>query len=134
MIKNINMSNKKTSLNIFIFVSVPIIDETLALWVERSLRVWKVGGSNPLSGQVKHLKMTPAASIIKGLEQVWLAQCQFKVTRWGIMFICGMVLRLETRPVKADLTTTTVVHSSKLMINTLMSYSGHYTKSKQNRK
>jgi len=21
-----------------------------------------------------------------------LAHCQFKVTRWGIMFICGMVL------------------------------------------
>jgi len=28
---------------------------------------------------------------IKGLEQGWLAQCQFKVTGWGIMFICGMV-------------------------------------------
>jgi len=27
------------------------------------------------------------------LEQGWLAQCQFKVTRWGIMFISGMVLR-----------------------------------------
>jgi len=30
---------------------------------------------------------------IKGLEQGWLAQCQFKVTGWGIMFICGMVRR-----------------------------------------
>jgi len=30
---------------------------------------------------------------IKGLEQGWLAQCQYKVTEWGIMFICGMVLR-----------------------------------------
>jgi len=24
-----------------------------------------------------------------------LAQCQFKVTGWGIMFICGMVLRFS---------------------------------------
>jgi len=30
---------------------------------------------------------------IKGLEQDWLAQCQFNVTGWGIMFICGMVLQ-----------------------------------------
>jgi len=29
---------------------------------------------------------------VKGLEQGWLAQCQFKVTGWGIVFICGMVL------------------------------------------
>jgi len=29
---------------------------------------------------------------IKGLEQGWLVQCQFKVTGWDIMFICGMVL------------------------------------------
>jgi len=35
---------------------------------ERSLR--KVGGS---------------------IEQCWLAQFQYKVTGWGIMFICGMV-------------------------------------------
>jgi len=51
-----------------------------------------------------------------------LAQYQFNVTGWGIMFICGMVLRcdgtlkLEYGPVTADLTTT-VVHSSKLLIN-----------------
>jgi len=55
-----------------------------------------------------------------------LAQYQFKkVTGWGIMFICGMVFRcvcwhiktcLESGPVTADLTTT-VVHSSKLLIN-----------------
>jgi len=54
------------------------------------------------------------------LEQGCLAQCQFKVTGWGIMFICGMVLRcagtLKPGPVTADLTTT-VVHSSKLPIN-----------------
>jgi len=30
---------------------------------------------------------------IKGLEQGWLAQCQFNMTGWGVMFICGMVLR-----------------------------------------
>jgi len=30
---------------------------------------------------------------IKGLEQGWLAQCQFNETGWGIMFICDMVLR-----------------------------------------
>jgi len=26
-------------------------------WIERSLRVWKVGGSNPRSGQVKDWKI-----------------------------------------------------------------------------
>jgi len=30
---------------------------------------------------------------IKGLEQDWLAQCHFKVTGWGIMFICSIVLK-----------------------------------------
>jgi len=54
-----------------------------------------------------------------------LAQCQFKVTGWGIMFICGMVLRCagtikpglsQAGPVTADLTTT-VVNSYKLLIN-----------------
>jgi len=33
------------------------------------------------------------AFTIKGLEQGWLAQSQFKVTGWDIMFICDMVLR-----------------------------------------
>jgi len=57
-----------------------------------------------------------------------LAQCQLNVTGWGIMFICGMVLRcagtlktrLESEPVTADLTTT-VVHtrSYKLLINNI---------------
>jgi len=29
----------------------------------------------------------------------WLAKCQFKMTGWGIMFICGMVLRCaSTKP------------------------------------
>jgi len=32
------------------------------------------------------------AFTIKDLEQGWLAQCQFNVTGWGMMFICGMVL------------------------------------------
>jgi len=46
------------------------------------------------------------------------------VTRWGIVFICGVVLRcagtlkprLESGPVTGDLTTA-VVHSYKLLIN-----------------
>jgi len=53
-----------------------------------------------------------------------IVQCQFNVTGWGIMFICGMVLRcanikkkrLKFGPVTADLTIT-VVHSSKLLLN-----------------
>jgi len=40
-----------------------------------------------------HLLLTRLAFTIKGLEQGWLAQCQFNVTGWGIMFICGMVHR-----------------------------------------
>jgi len=27
---------------------------------------------------------------IEGLEQDWLAQCQYNVTGWGITFICDM--------------------------------------------
>jgi len=64
------------------------------------------------------------AFTFKGVEDGWLARCQFKVTGWGIMLIYGMVLRcagtlkiwLQSGPVTADLTTT-VVHSSKLLIN-----------------
>jgi len=40
-----------------------------------------------------HLLLPWLVFTIKGLEQGWLVQCQFKVTGWGIMFICGMVLR-----------------------------------------
>jgi len=59
------------------------------------------------------------AFTIKGLEQGWLAQSQFKVTGRGIMFICGMhgslvcwhiKIWLESGPVTADLTTT-VIHT-----------------------
>jgi len=54
------------------------------------------------------------------MENDWLAQYQFKVTGWGIVFICGMVLRcagtIKSVPVTADLTTT-VIHSAKLLIN-----------------
>jgi len=34
-----------------------IPDKLKVNWVERSLRVWKVGGWNPRSGQVKDLKI-----------------------------------------------------------------------------
>jgi len=40
-----------------------------------------------------HLLLPWLAFTIKGLEQDWLVHCQFKVTGWGIMLICGMVLR-----------------------------------------
>jgi len=33
------------------------------------------------------------AFTIKGIEHGWLAWCQFKVTGWDIMLICGMVLQ-----------------------------------------
>jgi len=33
------------------------------------------------------------AFTINGVEHGWLARCQFRVTGWGIMLICGMVLR-----------------------------------------
>jgi len=74
---------------------------------------------------------------IKGLEQGWLVQCQFKVTGWGIMFICGMVLFcagtfktwLESGPVTADLTTTVIhVHSYKLLINNVKPVLSHTIK------
>jgi len=39
-----------------------------------------------------HLLLSWLVFAIKGLEQDWLAQSQFKVTGWGIMFICCMVL------------------------------------------
>jgi len=51
---------------------------------------------NPGGVKSKNEKVALVASQVSallGLEQSWLAQCQFKVTGWGIMFICGTVLR-----------------------------------------
>jgi len=60
---------------------------------------------------------------LRSLEQGWLAQCQFKVTGWDIMFIwvwyfCVLTHKiwLESGTVTADLTTT-VIHKYKLLIN-----------------
>jgi len=39
-----------------------------------------------------HLLLPWLAFNFKGLEQALLAQCQFKLTGWNIMFICGIVL------------------------------------------
>jgi len=50
-----------------------------------------VGSSQRLKNW--HLLLPWLAFTIKGLEQGWLVQYQFKVTGWGIVFICGMVLR-----------------------------------------
>jgi len=50
-----------------------------------------VGSSQRLKNW--HLLLPWLAFTIKGLEQGWLAQSQFKVTGWGIMFICSMILR-----------------------------------------
>jgi len=53
--------------------------------------VWKVGGSNPQSGQVKDLKIGTywLAFTIKGLEQGWMAQCQFNhVYLWHGTSVC----------------------------------------------
>jgi len=54
--------------------------------------VWKVGGSN--SGLVKSKTKKIATLVSVHLEQGWLAQCKFKMTECGIMFICDMVLRV----------------------------------------
>jgi len=61
------------------------------------------------------------AFTIKGLEQGWLAQCQFSVgyhvyLRYGTSVCWYLKTRLKSGPVTADLTTT-VVHNSKLLIN-----------------
>jgi len=54
----------------------------------------EIGGSN--LGWVKsktdkwHMLLFWLALIIKGLEQGWCAHCQFNVTRWGTMFVCGI--------------------------------------------
>jgi len=51
-------------------------------------------------------KLAPAASLVSVQllrpRVGWLAQCQFKVTEWGIMLICGMVFHC-TYKVKTDL-------------------------------
>jgi len=75
-----------------------------------------------------HVLLPWLAFTIKGLEQGWLAQCQFKVTGWGILFICAMVLQC-VGTVKAGLSldqlhctldlTTTVGHKYKLLIKDL---------------
>jgi len=74
-----------------------------------------------------HLLLPWLAFTIKGLEQDWLAQRQFKVTGWGIVFICGMVLRcvrLESGPVTEDLTTT-VVYSYKVLTHDVKPVHSH---------
>jgi len=59
-----------------------------------SVEAWEfespVGSSQRLKNW--HLLLPCLAFTIKGLEQSRLAHCQFKMTGWGIMFICGMVL------------------------------------------
>jgi len=51
----------------------------------------------PFNYQLPNYRVNPLAvkyltfAVFK--EQGWLAQCQYKVTGWGNMFICGMVLR-----------------------------------------
>jgi len=32
------------------------------------------------------------------LEQGWVVQCQFEVTGWGIMFICGISVCWHRKP------------------------------------
>jgi len=49
-----------------------------------------VGSSQTLKNW--HLLLPWLVFTIKGIEQGWLVQCQLKVTGWGIMFICSMVL------------------------------------------
>jgi len=66
------------------------------LVVERSLLVCK-GVRTPVGSRQRlkncHLLPPWLSFTVLGLEQCWLAQYQFNVTGWGIMFICGMVLR-----------------------------------------
>jgi len=80
--------------------------------------VWKVSESIPSQFKSNTEKLAPVAFTIKGLDQGWMAQHQFAVTGWGIMFICSMILKtqLEYAPVTTDLTTT-VVQSFKLLMN-----------------
>jgi len=87
--------------------------------------VWKVESPVGSSQRLKnwHLLLPSLAFTIKGLEQGWLAQCQFNVTGWGIMFICGMVLRCaESGPVTADLTTTVVQTTLNLITHLQLMY------------
>jgi len=66
-------------------------------FLARSDRVWKVEFESPFRSSQRlknwHLLLPWLVFTIKGLEQCWLAQCQFKVTGWGIVFICRMVLQ-----------------------------------------
>jgi len=81
-----------------------------------------VGSSQRLKNW--HLLLPWLAFTIKGLEQGWLAQCQFNVTGWGYHVylrhgtsVCWHTkTQLESGPLTSDLTTT-VVHSFKLLIN-----------------
>jgi len=69
---------------------------------------------NPGRVKSKTEKLAAVTSVDIGLQQGWFAQCQYNVTEWGIMFICGMILRcagtLKPWLESADLTTT-VVHT-----------------------
>jgi len=61
-------------------------------WVERLLECGSQGFEFLGWVKSKNEKLAPAASLVSVLEQNWLAQCQFKMTGWSIILICGMVL------------------------------------------
>jgi len=66
----------------------------MAQVVECSLPVRKVDGSNPRSKTEKMTLVTPWLKLpTSGLEQDWLAWCQYNLTVWGMMFISGMVIQ-----------------------------------------
>jgi len=67
------------------------VGRVLAVSVEGLVFEFLVGSSQRLKNC--HQLLPWLAFTIKGLEHDWLAQWQFKVNGWGIMFICGMVLR-----------------------------------------
>jgi len=76
--------------NIYIYTCIPDIHKVaMEVGVERPL--------DPQSGKVKDWKIDTCCFpsylgfTIYGLEQDWLSQCQYKMTGWGIIFICGMV-------------------------------------------
>jgi len=73
------------------FNTYDLVGRALVPSVEGRGFEFPVGSSQRLKNW--HQLLPWLAFNIKGLKQGWLAQCQFKETGWGIMFICGMVLR-----------------------------------------
>jgi len=89
------INGEKTILLKPTYYNIKVLKDNLPPRWSRALALSVKGRGFDSSQRLKnwHLLLPSLSFTIKGLEQGLLAQRQFKVTGWGIMFICGIELR-----------------------------------------